>query len=106
MTSRTVAEDCRNVEISKIEGRGKVHRNPEEEQAGPERKEKRAAGESGTCGEPAGPPPGQRGGRQGSRREGRRRESGCQEEKAIALGSVPPPSAFMKGRRRSAIEHP
>ncbi len=57
VTPRTEAEDDRNVEVSKIEGRGTVRRNPEEGQAGPDGKGKSAAGDSGTRGEAAGPPP-------------------------------------------------
>ncbi len=90
MTPRTDAEDYRNVEVSKIEGLGTVRRNPEEGQAGPERKGKSAAGESGTRGAPAGPPSSQRGCRQESRRGGRRRESSRQEKKAIAFAPGSP----------------
>ncbi|HJO72767.1 MAG TPA: hypothetical protein QGG32_07950, partial [Rhodospirillales bacterium] len=76
LTQQTEAEDDLNVEVNKIKGRATVRDDPEEEQAGPERKGKGAPRESGTRGEPASPPPGQRSGR---------RESDSQEQVNVAF---------------------
>jgi hypothetical protein len=38
VTARTESEDLQSGEIRKIDGRGKIRRNPKEGQTGPERK--------------------------------------------------------------------